>query len=113
MKYGASVHKMNRCLLCGGRQVSQNPMTHLGVLALLTGVEKNENSALTTLHVLSVHVIQSIIEKYTEVREMHPHFRLIHGRVIDDAAPLGERDVVRCTHTTGSSTAASSTTRRH
>ena len=65
-------------------------MTHLGVLALLTGVEKNENSALLTLHVLSVHVLQSVVEKYTELRELHPRFRLVHGRVIDDDAPLGE-----------------------
>ena len=72
-------------------QVSQNPMTHVGVLALLTGVEKNEASAMTTLHVRSVHILQVIIEKYTQVREMHSNFRLIHGCVVDDEAPIGRR----------------------
>ena len=65
-------------------------MTHVGVLALLTGVEKNESSAMLTLHVRSVHILQVIMEKYTQVREMHSGFRLIHGCVVDDEAPIGE-----------------------
>ena len=57
---------------------------------MMNGVLKNDSSALRYLNVVSVSILQSAVNLYTQVRELHPAFKLIHGQVVDDVAPAGK-----------------------
>lgn len=77
-------------------QLSKNPITYVGVMGVINGIKKNEACVMSQLNIVSVHVFQSAIELLTEVKEIHPHFKLICGQVVDDVAPIGKPFLIIC-----------------
>ena len=61
-----------------------NPMTDLGVLAIMMSLQKNTASNMSVVDTSSVHVYHKTASIARELKQTRQTFILMHGQVLDE-----------------------------